>query len=513
MPNPTELVGREEEIELLLRRWAKAKSGEGQVVLLLGEPGIGKSRLTAALLERLADEPHTRLRYFCSPQRTDSALYPIISQMERAAGLAHDDTPQAKLDKLDAVLAPTSTSIQDAALFAEMLSLPNDGRYPALELAPERRRQRTLEALTAQSEDRIDLRNRITIEIHTASFRSTRGYLIVAALMDEIAYLPADENSAEQDVEIINAIKPGMATVPDAVLLCASSPYARRGALWEAHRKHYGKDGDPVLVWQADTRSMNPSVPQSYIDMHMADDPARASAEYLAQFRSDLEAFVLREAVEACTGDFYEVGPSSDHTYRCFVDPASGSGQDAFAACITHRYGETVVVDAVREHRPPFSPEQVIAELATLAKAYRCSKVVGDHYAGEFPRELFRKNGLAYEPSKQTKSALYVDLLPLLNSRRIVLPRNDRLLNQIVSLERRVARSGHESIDHPTGQHDDAANACAGAAMAAFSYGGFSWDFVDGPDQPDDPAAAKQKQEAENRAWRVHQMMRANGIF
>ena len=146
----TELIGRQEELELLLRRWSKAKSGEGQVVLLSGEAGIGKSRLTAALLERLASEPHTRLRYFCSPQHTDSAFYPIISQTQRAAGLAHADTTQTKLDKLDAVLAQTSTPSQDAALFAEMLSLPNDGRYPSLHLAPEERRQKTQEALTAQ---------------------------------------------------------------------------------------------------------------------------------------------------------------------------------------------------------------------------------------------------------------------------------------------------------------------------------------------------------------------------
>jgi class 3 adenylate cyclase/predicted ATPase len=148
----TALVGREEELELLLRRWSTAKTGEGQVVLLSGEAGIGKSRLTAALMERLAAKPHTRLRYFCSPQHTDSALYPIIGQMERAAGLTHDDTAQAKLDKLDAVLAQTSTSIEHAALFAEMLSLPNDGRYPALELVPQQRRQRTLEALISQLE-------------------------------------------------------------------------------------------------------------------------------------------------------------------------------------------------------------------------------------------------------------------------------------------------------------------------------------------------------------------------
>jgi class 3 adenylate cyclase/predicted ATPase len=148
----TELVGREEELELLLQRWSKAKSGNGKVVLLSGEAGIGKSRLTAALLERLTTEPHTRLRYFCSPQHTGSALYPFMNQMERAAGLAHDDTTQARLDKLDALLAQSSTPRENAALFAEILSLPNDGRYPALEMAPQQRRQRILEALATQIE-------------------------------------------------------------------------------------------------------------------------------------------------------------------------------------------------------------------------------------------------------------------------------------------------------------------------------------------------------------------------
>ena len=148
----TALVGREEELDLLLRRWSKVQAGEGQVVLLCGEAGIGKSRLTAALLERLTSEPHTRLRYFCSPQHTDSAFYPIISQMERGAGITHDDALPTKLDKLDAKLAQSSTSAHDAALFAEMLSLPNDGRYPPLDPDPQRRRQRTLEALNLQIE-------------------------------------------------------------------------------------------------------------------------------------------------------------------------------------------------------------------------------------------------------------------------------------------------------------------------------------------------------------------------
>ena len=146
------LVGREEEYGLLLQRWSEAKSGEGHVVLLSGEAGIGKSRLTAALLERLATEPHIRLRYFCSPQHADSPLYPIIGQMQRAARLEHDDTTEVRLDKLNALLAQTSTTIEDAALIAEMLLLRNDGRYPALEMTPQQRRQRTLQALISQME-------------------------------------------------------------------------------------------------------------------------------------------------------------------------------------------------------------------------------------------------------------------------------------------------------------------------------------------------------------------------
>jgi class 3 adenylate cyclase/predicted ATPase len=148
----TNLIGREEELELLLRRWSKARSGKGEVVFLSGEAGIGKSRLTIALLEHLASEPPTRVRHFCSPQHTSSALFPIIRQMERAAGFAQNTSPKAKLDQLDDLLKRSSTSQEDAALIADMLSIANDGRYPALELSPQQRRRKTLEALTAQLE-------------------------------------------------------------------------------------------------------------------------------------------------------------------------------------------------------------------------------------------------------------------------------------------------------------------------------------------------------------------------
>ena len=184
-----DVVGREEETELLLRRWSKAKSGEGQIVLLSGEAGIGKSRLTAALLERVAAEPHTRLRYFCSPQHTDSAFYPIISQMEHAAGLAHDDTPQARLDKLDALLAQTSTSMQDAALFAEMLSLPNDGRYPALELAPQERRQRTMQARISQLET-LTRRTPVLMIFEDAHWTDPTSLEAFGRVVDRVRSLP-----------------------------------------------------------------------------------------------------------------------------------------------------------------------------------------------------------------------------------------------------------------------------------------------------------------------------------
>jgi len=183
------LVGREEEAQLLLRRWSRAKTGEGQVVLLAGEAGIGKSRLAVALLESLTTEPHTRFRYFCSPNHTDSALYPIIGQMERAAKLARDDTSRAKLDKLDALFAPTSTTIEDVALFAEMLSLPNDGRYPDLDLTPQQRRGRTLEALIVQIEAQARSTPVLMI-FEDAHWTDPTSLEVFGSLVDRVAGLP-----------------------------------------------------------------------------------------------------------------------------------------------------------------------------------------------------------------------------------------------------------------------------------------------------------------------------------
>jgi hypothetical protein len=343
------------------------------------------------------------------------------------------------------------------------------------------------ELIERETVDGFDLTNSVTIEVQTASYRSTRGYTIAAALCDELAFWPTD-NAAEPDYEILAAIKPGMATIPGAMLLCASTPYARRGSLFDAHRKHFGKDNDPILVWQASTRTMNPTVPQTLIDEAMEGDPASAAAEYGAEFRRDIESLINIEAVRACISPgVYERGPQHSITYHAFCDPSGGSF-DSMTLAIGHKdYAtQTTVIDALREVRAPLSPEDAVGEFARLLKKYRVTKIVGDHYAGEWPVERFAKSGIRYEPSAKAKTYLYVDLVALINSKRIHLLDDTNLINQLCALERRSARSGRDSIDHRPGVHDDIANAVAGVAAAINKYGNYdptfaAWqdDFVD----------------------------------
>lgn len=314
--------------------------------------------------------------------------------------------------------------------------------------------------------DTLELTNGINIEVRAASFRRLRGPTYIGVIADEAAFWFSDEFSANADTEILNAVRPGLATT-GGPLIIASSPYAKRGVLWDTYKRHYGPNGDPlILVAQGASRDFNPSLPQSVVDRALERDHAAASAEFLAQFRNDIEGFVSYEIVQACVGDHVEMAPLPRSHYHAFVDPSGGSA-DSFTMAISHRDGERVVVDATREVRPPFSPEAVINDFSILLKSYRASKVTGDRYAGEFPRELFRKRGISYVCSEKPKSDLFRDLLPLLNAGRIVLPKSERLVGQLTGLERRTARSGKDSIDHGPGSHDDLANAVAGAADLA----------------------------------------------
>lgn len=310
--------------------------------------------------------------------------------------------------------------------------------------------------------DTIELRNLVSIEIQTASWKTIRGRTVVAALCDELAFW-SDETSSNPDVEIINALKPAMATIPRAIMIKASSPYARRGALWNDYKRHYGKDDSSVLVWQADTRTMNPSVPQSFIDAAYEDDPSAASAEYGGVFRTDVENLISREVVEACVvhGRF-ELPPMKNVSYAAFCDPSGGSA-DSMTLAIVHREAEKVVLDAVREARPPFSPEAVVEEFSNLLKSYGIKRIVGDRYAGLWPTERFEVFGIRYEASAKPKSDLYRDWLPILNGQRCELLDHPKAIAEICGLERRTARGGRDLIDHAPGAHDDLANCIAGA--------------------------------------------------
>jgi hypothetical protein len=341
--------------------------------------------------------------------------------------------------------------------------------------------------IASRTADAIELTNGISLEVRPASFRKLRGPTYVAVIADELAYWYTEANYANPDTEVINAVAPGLTTTGGPLIL-VSSPYAKAGALWDAYRRNYGPQGDALtLVAYGPSRTFNPTLPQRVIERALAKDRARASAEYLCQFRSDIEGFVALEVVEACVGDHREMQPVAGCTV---VDPSGGS-EDSFTLAISHRdrRNDLIVIDCVRERVPPFSPEQVVEDFATLLKSYGITRVTGDRYGGEFPRELFRKHGITYDLAKQTKSELFRDLLPLLNSVRITLPRNDRLVSQIVSLERRVASSGRETITHPDHGHDDVANAVGGAAKLS-RYGGYNWsgDWISGPDPPpEDP--------------------------
>jgi hypothetical protein len=317
-----------------------------------------------------------------------------------------------------------------------------------------------------ETADTIDLSNGVTIEILTANFRTVRGYTLIAALLDELAFWRSEE-SANPDTEILAAIRPAMASISGAMLLCASSPYARRGALWNAFKRHFGKPSS-TLVWKADTRTMNPTIPQGLIDEAVEDDPASAAAEYGAEFRVDVETYVPREVVEAAVvPGRYELGPISTVRYFAFVDPSGGTS-DSMTLAIAHREKDgRAVLDAIRERRPPFSPEDVTSEFAMLLKAYRIGKVVGDRYGGEWPRERFRLHGVTYELAEKPKSDIYRDILAALNSGKIELLDHPRLVTQICGLERRTARGGRDSIDHAPGAgcHDDLANSALAALL------------------------------------------------
>ena len=321
-----------------------------------------------------------------------------------------------------------------------------------------------------QTKDSIYLTNGIVIEIATCNFRTVRGYTVVAAICDEIAYWRS-EDSANPDYEILTALRPAMSTVANSLLICISSPYARRGDLWKAYQKHYGKEDDNILVWQADTRSMNPTVPQSVIDRAYEEDLIAAAAEFGGQFRRDVEALIpIENAERVINRDRSLELPFSGKRAFGFLDTAGGSGSDSMTGAVAHREGEKLVLDCVQEIKPPFNPMSACREFAEMFHRFKVTTVQADRYAGDWPKVQFKKYGIDVRPSKLTKSEIYLELMPLINSEQVELPNHKRLTAQLCGLERRTSRAGRDSIDHAPGGHDDIINSVAGAVVLAARY-------------------------------------------
>jgi hypothetical protein len=244
---------------------------------------------------------------------------------------------------------------------------------------------------------------------------------------------------------------------------------------------HYGQDGDPVMCWVGDSASINPTIDPAVIARAYEEDEASASAEYGADFRRDIESFVAREAVDAVVvPGRLELPPVEGVQYQGFCDPSGGSS-DSMTLAIAHKEDGRAVLDLIREVRPPFSPEFVVGDFAETLKRYRVGQVRGDRYGAEWVAEQFRKVGITYRPAEKPKSDLYREFLPAINSQTVELLDHPKLIAQLCALERRTARGGRDSIDHPPSGHDDVVNAAAGAVQIVLGRGrGLTFDDLYG---------------------------------
>jgi hypothetical protein len=424
-------------------------------------------------------------------------------ELETFRKLTNREPPGKRVDELIAVIGRRggkSSAIAGLAVYLSALckhKLVRGERGVVLCIAPDQRQSRVLldyacgilegsplftSMISRRTADTVELSNGHSIEVRSAQFRRLRGLTCIGAIADEACFWRS-EDSTNPDKEILDAVRPALATT-GGPLIIISSPYSRKGVVWEAFRKHFGPDGgDPeILVARGMTTDLNPTIDPKIIARALERDEAAARAEYLAEFRSDLEGYVDLDVIKACVAEgVRERAPENRNSYVAFTDPSGGSG-DSFTLCVAHKEGKVCVVDALREVKAPFSPEAAVAELSATLRGYRCSTVYGDKYAGEWPAEAFRKHGVYYEPAEKSKSELYVDLLPALNSRTIDLLDHDRLVQQICGLERRVSRAGKDSIDHGPGGRDDLANVLAGVvAMVDRRSSGDFWKPLEYP--------------------------------
>jgi hypothetical protein len=312
----------------------------------------------------------------------------------------------------------------------------------------------------------VEFANGNTCEVHVGNFRTIRGRTFALVLLDELAFLRSDE-SALPDVELRRAALPGL--LPGGRIIGISSPWARRGLLYQMHARHYGQDASNILVLRANTLTMNPLFDAQVIADAEAEDIILARTEYGGQFREDLQQFLDDATIDRsiCAGVSERAPlshlPNGTAIRRAAFADLSGGRHDWAAMSIAHPDGDRAVQDAVRMVPSPHSPQVAIEQFAAVLKQYKLTTVTADGYAGNFATDEFAKHGINCVRSELDRSGIYLAMLPMFAAGRVDLLDHPRLIHELRSLERLVRAGGRERVDHPPSGHDDVVNASLGA--------------------------------------------------
>jgi hypothetical protein len=315
--------------------------------------------------------------------------------------------------------------------------------------------------------DCLTLRRSIELTATAANWRYSRGSTCICCVLDECAFFHNDEASANSDEELLTALTPSLGTTGGPMLI-ASSPKDMEGIVYDLHKKHFGKDGDAkLLVIQADSRALNPSLRASVVTRAFEADPVRAAAEYGGEFREATSSYLERSVIDkAIEKGMARRVPLPGIKYFAFLDSAGGSGSDSYATAIGHNIIEDgriiSVIDQIYEAVPPFDPDIVTRAAAETLKQWNIREVYGDSYGGAWPVTAMAKCGIRYVTSPLNTSELYLHTLPLWNAGRVRMLDSPKAIEQIARLRRRVGQGVAEKIVHPRNGHDDSANVIAG---------------------------------------------------
>jgi len=339
--------------------------------------------------------------------------------------------------------------------------------------------------VSRRTDEVIEFRNGASLEITTNDARLVRGRSAIAVLGSECAHWKTDEHAASSDEEVVAAAEPSMAMCPDGgVLLLGTSIYRKRGYVYRKYKQLHGNETSEDICWFAPSNVMNPKLSMDFIDKALAEDAAKAGAEYLNRWRDDFSDFIPLDVVESCSDSgIHERPPLRNFSYVAYCDPAGGTGSDSFTIAIAHReYDQinTVYLDLLRERKPRFVPAAVISEYAELLRRYRIREVRGDKFAGGFHASEWQRNGITFKPSANTTAENYLHALPMLLSGRARLLDNPVLRTQLAGLERHAQAGGRETVTHANvaSAHDDLATSACGAMVAAGDLLAFNTNYA-----------------------------------